>query len=475
MSSTIVGLQDANTELNLINPVMRPEDIRNGDPVSCNLLFESKVIQLQLWSYCPFGFEVLLKDDLSLEVGKILVFELCLGKTKFQCAGSVVFHRTIQNDRKLAGIRIHYNPTNSESHTSERRTSTRWNCPEHLLPSGTTPNPIRFNDFVLFRVVDASAKGLKLSTSLRNKMLCVGQVLEVSISVPMIGQLTSSLKINRVAVEEIYGKQQLILGVSFVKTDEILLSTLSEYLLTFAEKCSVSSLRESGFPARFVSTAYDFTYVKSQKDYEDVLDLRYECYMKSGKIGGAVTRDFMRDEYDSRARILVIKYQGKIVASVRGMFHDAGDVTSHERYLSYPPDFPGQKDCLELSRLCVRDDHQSAGLANELTKHFILLAVKSNRRYCYFSVTDSFKSHWIDLGFSETGTTYVHEQLGGLQHHLMICDAKQAILGKNTKVNAWLNSYEHLYDYCVEYGLIEPTIIDVTRSTLLRIFKPILK
>lgn len=466
---------DTNAELNLINPVMRPEDIRIGDPIKCEIFTGEKTLLVKLWSYCPFGFEIVVPESVELALGSIKTFMLQFGKTILKTKGSIVFHRNHPNGNILAGVRIHYEPLTADLLNKERRSKNRWNCPEHLLPSGTTPNPIRFNDFILFRVVDVSANGLRLATSLRNKMLCVGQILEATISVPMIGPINISLKIHRVALDEVYGKQQLILGVTFVRTDEVMLSTLSEYLLTFAEKCTVLSLKESGFPARYSNTAYDFTYVKSQKDYEDVLQLRYDCYIKSGKLGEGITPDFMRDEFDSRARILIVKHQGKIIASVRGMFHEKGDKTSHERYLVYPPQFPDPSECLELSRLCVHEEHQSAGLANELTKHFILLAIKSARKHCYFSVTDSFKPHWLKLGFIETNVNYVHEQLGNARHHLMICNAERAILGRITGPSAWLSSYEHLFDYCVEYGLIEPSVFDLIKSNWFRAIRIFVK
>ena len=456
-------IQDINQDISLISPVMRPEEIRSGDPISCVIKGNESSRPVRMWSYCPFGFEFIDSKSLAHSVGECYQFRLELGKTSIDLDGSIVFKRSLSETENIIGVRINYNPQLIRSANDERRANSRWNCPDHLLPTGTAPNPARYNDFILFRVVDISSNGLKIATSLRNKLLCVGQIMECTLSVPMIGTLYVGVKINRVAIETIQGKEQLILGVSFIKPDEVVSSTLSEYLLTFAEDCSIRSLRDAGFQATLGTTNFDFTYSKSTKDYEEVLDLRFEAYNQSGKLIETVTRDFMRDEFDSRSRILTVKLKNHLVGSARAMFHENGDPTSHERYLDYPKGFPEISKCLEVSRVCVKPDFQGAGLARELVKHLTLLTIKAGRKYIYLSAAGELIDFWLELGFKDTGTTYVHKQLGNLEHKLLINDVENSILGRTISGKSWLYSYEHLFQYCVDYGLIEPTIMDTLR------------
>lgn len=454
-------IQDLNQDINLINPVMRPEEVRLGDPITCKTLSPLGNQTLKLWSYCPFGFEFLSNDLELYKIGSTHQFEFTFGRTTASLSGSIVFIKSEQPHQ--IGVRINYDPGLARNNDSDRRNYSRWNCPEHLLPSGTAPNPNRFNDFILFKVIDVSSSGLKLATSLRNKLLHVGQILECTLSVPMIGTLYTGLKVNRVAIETIQGKEQLILGAAFVKRDDVVLSTLSEYLLTFAEDCSVKTLRDAGFNAALSTSKFDFSYSKSTKDYEDVLDLRLSAYRESGKLSDDVDRDFMRDEFDSRSRILTVKANGKLVGSARAMFHETGDKTSHERYLKYPHNFPKIDECLEVSRVCVKPEYQGAGLAHELVKHLALLTIKSGRKYVYLSAAGKLVGFWTELGFRDTGVSYIHKQLGNLEHKLLINDVKKSILGKCTSAKAWIDSYSHLYTYCVEYGLIEPSTLDLLR------------
>ncbi len=468
-------LLELNQEISLINPEMRPEEIRLGDPVFCKIKGNSNSRSVRMWSYCPFGFEFVDSKDFPHSVGESYQFEMTIGKNRIELDGSIVFKKDISQAESMIGIRINYNSQLARSNDEERRSNSRWNCPEHLLPTGTAPNPVRYNDFILFKVVDVSSNGLKIATSLRNKMLFVGQILECTLSVPMIGTLYAGVKINRVGIEVIGGKSQLILGVSFIKRDDIVSSTLSEYLLTFAEDCSVKSLHEAGFNANnFGTSMFDFSYSKSAKDYDEILNLRFEAYQETGKLASSIDKDFMRDEFDSRSRILTVKLKEKIVGSARAMFHETGDTTSHERYLKYPESFPDISKCLEVSRVCVKPDFQGAGLARELAKHLSLLTIKSGRKFIYLSAAGELVQFWLDLGFKDTGVTYIHKQLGNLEHKLLINDVEKSILGREISGKAWLYSYEQLYKYCVEYGLVEPTFMDTIRVQGFRAARKIL-
>jgi predicted GNAT family N-acyltransferase len=470
VSTVKTVIHDLNYEVNLINPVMRPEEIRIGDPIACKVRLVTGDKNVRLWSYCPFGFEFI-DADTVYNIGESYKFFITLGKTNIEFDGSVVFVKSRSNADSTIGIRINYNVSNLKVSSEDRRIFSRWNCPEHLLPTGTAPNPTRYNDFILFRVVDISSKGLKLAISLRNKLLAVGQILECTLSVPMIGTLYAAVKINRVAIESVQGKEQLILGVSFIKPDEVISTTLSEYLLTFAEDCSVSSLREAGFQGTLGTSQFDFSYSKSSKDYDDVLQLRFDAYQDSGKLSQDLSRDFMRDDFDARSRILTVKLAGKLIGSARAMFHEQGDGTSHERYLTYPEGFPSIAECLEVSRVCVKPDFQGVGLAHELAKHLALLTIKAGRKYIYLSASDSLKGFWLEIGFKDTGARYIHKQLSDLEHSLLINNVEESILGKNIGAKAWLNSYEHLYQHCVDYGLIEPSTVDQIRIQSFKTFR----
>lgn len=459
---------DVNQDYSLINPTMRPEEIRPGDPLECVVKIGRQNEKVSLWSYCPFGFEFVGDEQQDYKIGEDYEFSLSIGRTTIDLEGSVVFTRSVPKVGTVVGVRINYSSKSNRAAGEDRRMRSRWDCPDHLLPTGTTPNPSKFNDFIFFRVIDVSSNGLKIATSLRNKLLGVGQILECTLSVPMVGTLCTTLKIHRVAIERVQDKDQLVLGATFVKFDDITSSTLSEYLLTFGRNCSVKSLRDAGFRGHFGSSQFDFSYSKSARDYEDVLKLRLEAYQASGKLSDDVDLEFMRDEFDSRSRILTVRLNGELIGSARAMFHEIGDKTSHERYLSYPPDFPQITECLEVSRVCVNPGYQGAGLARELAKHLALLTVKAGRKYIFLSAAEGLIDFWKDLGFRETGITYVHKQLGNLDHKLLVNDVQKSILGRGISSRSWIDSYQHLYGYCTEYGLVNPSALDIMRLQAMR-------
>ena len=63
---------DLNSYLDLINPIMRPEEVRSGDPLKCTVLGSGNVNrEMRLWSYCPFGFEIQFDGSSGLLPGTV--------------------------------------------------------------------------------------------------------------------------------------------------------------------------------------------------------------------------------------------------------------------------------------------------------------------------------------------------------------------------------------------------------------------
>ncbi len=443
------------------------EEIRQGDPISIQIKGSS--LATQPWGFNPFGCEIISASTVG-QVGEVVVLICHFKNQKFETPCLIVYEIDHLDGRKICGLRfVHQELARPDKDTS-RRIARRWTCPLHMLPTGSAAHPTRYNDYIFFRVFDIAPNGIRAITSLRNKLLVPGVVIEASLSIPAIGTVSARLRVRRAAVENLEGKDQLVLGLEFVKPDEILLSTLAEYLLTFASETSARSLRDEGFTLRSpLSSAFDFGYVKTKDEYREVLELRWRAYQKNNKISAGVDSTFMSDEFDSRSRILIVKHQGKIVGSVRAMFHEDQDTTSHERYLRLPPTLPPKSDCVEASRLCVDPDFRGMDIAYELVSHLVLLTIKSGKKYFFGSAADSLKSFWRSTGAEFIDTFYTHAELGNLEHEMLVSDVYDAVLGRSVSKTEWKRIYKGLYSYCIDSGLVEPTLLDVARIAIYRV------
>lgn len=296
------------------------EQVGEKDAITAKIKTPTGWIPAKPWRYSPFGIEIVNNTDFGLKQGESVSVKINLAGDETEFNGLTVGALYKENDVELAGIRTFipnkdgvYKP----GEVSERRIHRRWNCSENFLPTGTAPNPIRYNDFILFRVEDISAGGMRLITSMRNKFVGVGQRLEVNISLPYVGTAQAKLQIKYVHSITLNQKEFLILGTAFLKKDMITIKKLGEYLLNFAKDVSIKSLNQEGFDIRNISKWLDFSYVKTEEEYKNVLSLRHATLKASGKLSSDKTIESMEDELDATAQIIIAKYNNKIVGTIR--------------------------------------------------------------------------------------------------------------------------------------------------------------
>ncbi|MEW6057478.1 MAG: GNAT family N-acetyltransferase [Bdellovibrionota bacterium] len=454
-------------EQELIHGPFMAEPVRDGDAVSGSIDTGTGWKPVRIWRYSPFGVDILNPDTVNLAQGQKLSIMVRLADYEEIYDGLTVSRLFEDGNRKLAGVRT-FLPKNSPQTAEDRRAHKRWTCPESYLPTGTAPNPVRYNDHIIFRVENISAGGLLLLTSLRNKLVGRGQRLVATLTLPLVGIVRTTLQIKHIDTKAIGDKEYLVLGTQFIHPDELLRACLAEYLLNFAEGITVRSLRDDSFPVKRFARWLDFTYVKTESEYNEVLHLRYNAYKNANKLAPNKQVIDMADEFDSRARILVVKHQGRVVGSVRTMFHAETDQTDHGRYIAYPSNFPKLTETIEASRMCTDPEFQKTGIVFELLAHMVLTTIKSGRRYLYSGASGSLLEFYKKCGWRLTGLTYNNDALGGIQHELMLMDTYEVALGKGIGFRFWNRLYANLIDHMIEQELILPTPYERLRLNLFK-------
>lgn len=459
----------AKTESEFLHSPFTPEPIREGDAVSGVLEYFGSEHSVRVWRYSPFGLEFVAPKGLTIAVGATCGFRLKFGAETIQYQAVTVSHIEDSGTQNLIGLRL-FRPNRSGQTEVDRRSKTRWSCPDDFLPTGTAANPIRFNDFILFRIDNISAGGLRLITSMRNKLIAIGQQLDLVVSLPLVGSVGVVVNVKHIDTEIVNGKEYLAIGTQLVHPDNILLQSLSEYLLNFGEGVSVSTLKEDGFPLGKASKWLDFTYVKSESEYREVLELRLRAYKAAQKIPVSAVASDMSDEFDSRARILCVKHKGRIVGSVRVMFHAEGEKTHLEADgCELPKTMPKLSDCVEASRMCTDPDIRGADILHQLQAHMVLLAVKNGKRFIFGGAADSLVDMYVKCGFTQTGHFYSNESLSNIEHEVIYIDTHKAVLGVGVGPRNWRKIYADLYEYMVEREHIAPTTMDELRIWFYRL------
>ncbi len=425
-------------------------------------------LDARVWRYSPFGVE-LISSGLSVNKGQSIDLKLEIAGCMSRFGGLVVADRYTDDSVELFGLRL-FSKITADDPTMEKRGTMRWRCSEAFLPTGTAANPAKFNDYIFFRVEDISATGMRIVTSMRNKLLMRGQRLESTLSVPCVGAIQCNFEVKRIDFSTHAERDYIVLGVEFLRRDNLLLKVLAEYLLQFGEGVTAQSLVNDGFPLNNAFRRFDFSYVKTEKEYDEVLELRYRSYQAAGKLAENASPKSMSDEFDARSRILIVKHNDKVVGSVRVIFHEDSDRLSYGRYFDVPPEgLPPKSEYAEASRLCTDPTYRGAEIAYHLVEHMVLTTVQSGRKYIVSGAAGSLLDLWSKCGFKRLGINYRSLDFGGMPHELILMNTHEVALGKGIDLRLWNRVFGRLVVYMLENRLVSPTPADMIRINTVKL------
>ncbi len=454
-----------NKESEFIHSPFNGEQILGREAISATIkLNEGKWHEVKLQSYSPFGIEFI-NDGLNIKQGASIALKIKLAGDETEFDGLIVNSVYEESNLKLAGVKTFIKDKTSPTDYSgqDRRAHRRWNCSEDFLPTGTAPNPVRYNDYILFRVDDISSSGLKLITSMRNKFIGIGQRLECTLSLPYAGTVKASVKVKHVNTTFYRDKEFLVMGVEFIKIDPLLLRNLGEYLLNFAKDVTVKSLNKEGFKTKHISKWLDFSYVKTEEEYMSVLNLRLQTYKNAGKVPTETKAEEMASETDAWSNILIAKSDNKIIGSIAYILPQRIEDIPMTGEVKYPEHFPDVKNTVYVWRLCVASDFRTADVTHELVSRTIYNAVINNRRYLRACVAKNLLNFYLLLGLKQTGIKYVAAGLNNIEHEILLMDIYDIISAKNISIKYWNILYSGILDYLLATSKIELSPLDKLR------------
>lgn len=453
-----------------------PADVRAGDPVTALVRARGRserATPAQVWRISPLGVELVRPPALE-EVGAGAELELLLrvGRSTAAFRSLSVISARPEHGRTLLGLR--WATPSAAAPGAERRGAGRWACDCEYAPTGVAPSAARYDDSVFFRVVDVSRLGMRIETSLRNKLLVPGLELEATCTFPVHGQVNLDLRVVQVRVVRRREKLVLSVGVCYRAPSPGALETIGQYLLQFGSGATVSELRAAGFRIPASSRALDFGAVRSADEYEEVLRLRRLAYVHARKLSEETKDADMADGFDRRSRILVVRHRGRAVATSRLMFPERGaDRLNHEELMVLPPGLPPRDQLVEVFKTCTHPAYRGSDLFSKLLQHVGLTIVQSGRRYALMSATDGLARVYERFGFQRLGATYDHPRMG-LRHHLMLLDVASVIAARRIGPIAWnLFAGHELWSFARLCGAVPVDRASIARVRLFSLFRPL--
>ncbi len=469
-------LEDDGGEINIHGTIV-PTDVRQGEPVRALVKSRDPQIkfnkELRVWKLSPLGVELLIdgKDDI-LPKGMSIDLELTVGKQVLQFGGLVVDFVAEKLNRNFIGVRL-IRKEDRRTGGIERRTEARWLCSDQFYPTVVASNPAKFNDFLYFKVRDISLQGAQLITSLRNKFIIPGMQLECLMSIPMIGQTKMNVLVKHVRTMTLLGSEYLAVGTSLVNPPAVLRGMIGQYLMQFAEIANPRDLVDSGLRPHSVSKAVEFSFVKSEQEYRQVLSLRYAAYKNEDKLAPGATEADMADIYDSRSRIVIGKYRGAIVACARLTFNSYDDKMEQEEFVAWPVDLPRRDESLEIMRACTHPNFRGSDLLSAMFQFIAITTVQAKRRWIIICATPQMCPLYEKIGFSKVGLSYNHAKLNDSPHEVLMADVPAAMMGRNVGPIVWNVLWHDVSKFLREYELITPDPVMAVRVGIYKLLRPL--
>jgi hypothetical protein len=428
----------------------------------------------RVWRVSPLGLEVLVqKDEMPLlKVGAHLCMRVFFGASSADVEGNVVESRSGEKGDLLCAIRLlaskghdQVNPPAYLDGKDERRKVRRWLCHDIYLPICVWKHPARFNEFVFSRVRDLSAEGARIVTSMRNKFVVRGMHFDAAFNFPLIGEFRTKICVNNFAVVTEMGKDLLSIGVTFDELSAHSREIVGQYLNQFCSDVTPIQLIKSGLSPRSVSNGVTYTFVRTEAEYQSVLELRRAGYVASKKVPSDTTPEQMGTAYDNRARIVIGYYRGQIVATAALVFHEYHDQMEIEEDIDWPAFFPRKENCVEIIRLCTHASFRGTDVLLSLFNFIGMTAVQSGREFIVFGATDGLLPVYRRMGMPATDVTYTHKRLMGLRHTVVVVNLVQMMAGRTIGPIYWNAIWRDVTRFLIDNGVVR-----LNRADLLRIF-----
>lgn len=463
----------------LVHGPYRPADVRSGERIRCEVKSADAKsgITCEVWRMSPFGLELVVEDAQAFKTEQRLVVTLKMGTQKLAHTGIVVATNVSAGKYNLLAVRLDKPAKLSEVRRANTREMLRWKCHPLFFPTVVAQNKFRFNDKMMFRVVDISAGGLGLLTSMRNKYAVVGASFDARIQVPSVGEFKVAVCVVHVDVVEQGATTSQILGVRFIKPSKRCMSTLGQYILQFGsnDKATPSPalLKKQGFSFFSVADAMDYDVVRSEGEYRQVLELRSSAFKGVAGLGVTMTPEEMADEFDARSRILVCRYRGQIVATLRLCFHGPGDSFEEEQHITFPSSFPPRHLVVEASRAATHPDFRGSDLYINVLRYTMLVVLQSGRRWIVQSTYKQLIPLYGKVGFKHLGVAWDNPKCPGEQLHLLLGDCQGVLDGTVGNPLTWSALVPEIAHLVEENEHVKISWIAKKRLTLYRALQPL--
>ena len=433
---------------------MQPEEFDDFAEVAALITRQGgTAIKAKLKALSPFGVE------LEPDTGQDLVPVGTSVEVRFNRLGRAVMISGQTTDATLSPKRLFVRACARRRTTAgvDIRLNRRFFCDPLYAPTGIASNPLRFNDTIYFRVRDISSQGLRILTSLRNKYIFVGHELNCSFTFPLLGNTPNcQMRVSSVSVTKETPSEALAVGLKFVASSQSFVQMAGRYLLQFGKlddgtAPSPKDVKSAGFTGTSAGKALELDYARTPEEYDEVLNLRLDAFRAVVDTPPDAKAKDWGDHFDAKARILTVRYRGKLVASCRLIMAAPDGPLEHDALVQLPNTLPDRKLIVEVSRTCTHPAYRGDDLLMMLFRHIVLNSLESGRRFMMANCVKNLLPIYERVGCKYTGVKFRHATDGN-EHYVFLGDLSAMLLGRGISPLAWSllcgSMWQHVKHLC---------------------------
>jgi predicted GNAT family N-acyltransferase len=331
-----------------------------------------------------------------------------------------------------------------------------------------TDNPNQVIDYIFHQVHTISFGELVILVKPEDAFsVVVDQTVFCRLTLPTVGdfdQKMTAKDVEHLSSGEVY--------VRFRYINAELDRMIAQYLIQFADIDSPKDIFEAGVMIPNISHAVRFSFLKTKEEYDELLRLRHHAYSAVGKISSDEPYAKSGNDFDKTALILIGKFRGTIVASLRLNPVQESVPTEIERHCVWPSGV-NKNGSVEMTKMVTHPNFRGGDLLLAMFRFCGSVCLERNLHTIICSATDNLLPMYKNMAFTSTGQRFEHRDLNNLPHTVLVGNARSAILGANMNPLYWNIFWRETVNHLDSSGVIKFSRFQRAKLKLVSCFKPL--
>lgn len=323
-------------------------------------------------------------------------------------------------------------------------------------PVVSANDPLDPNRKIYFKALNISATGMLLSTSLSNKHLFPGMELrKATLECSGIGKCQVDLFIENSRPSPTDNTVHYGVSLKDITREykDLAATYVSNLGMVDNPEERIEKLSSSGLMKRELRSHLTIRQVTEEKDYEEVLKLRYMGYNKAGKT--RQNSDFRQMGEGLKQEGLVLgAYLGRqLVASVELRFSREMPLRLQDKLSFESFNDLKERDFLEINKLVVHPQAQRTDIVVGLFQKIHSLAMINGKPHGLLVAEDKLVALYLRLGAKKIGLSIEHPVRPDVRLNIMVIPRETYEDASGINPLAWSFVYETTHEFFNEIGI----------------------